>query len=104
VHCEETGRPLSRCSRRVLASWTSFDLGERVTAARGAVRLACLISGAVAMDIGIWSMHYTAMLAFRLPIPVLYHGPTVLLCLMPGVVASGITLFLISPSSKTTRP
>ena len=72
----------------VLAAWTSLDLAERVTAARGAIRLAWLISGAIAMGIGIWSMHYTGMLAFRLPVPVLYHWPTVLLSLLAGIVAS----------------
>ena len=68
----------------VLASYAALDLAERVTAARGAARLAWLISGAIAMGIGIWSMHYTGMLAFRLPVPVLYHWPTVLLSLLAG--------------------
>jgi PAS domain S-box-containing protein len=80
----------------VLAAWTSLDLAERVTAARGAIRLAWLIGGAIAMGIGIWSMHYTAMLAFRLPVPVLYHWPTVLLSLLLGIVASAVALFVVS--------
>ena len=41
-------------------------------------------------------MHYTAMLAFRLPVPVLYHWPTVLLSLLSGIVASAIALFVVS--------
>jgi PAS domain S-box-containing protein len=80
----------------VLASYTALDLGERVTAARGTVRLAWLISGAIAMGIGIWSMHYTGMLAFRLPVLVLYHWPTVFLSLLAGIVASVIALFVVS--------
>jgi hypothetical protein len=48
-----------------LATYTALDLAGRVNAARGAIRLAWLISGAIAMGIGIWSMHFTAMLAFR---------------------------------------
>src|SRR3984957_687032 len=80
----------------ILAAWTSLDLAERVTAALGAIRLAWLISGAIAMGIGIWSMHYTGMLAFRLPVPVLYHWPTVLLSLLAGIVASAIALFVVS--------
>jgi PAS domain S-box-containing protein len=80
----------------VLASYTALDLGERVTAARGNLRLAWLTSGATAMGIGIWSMHYTGMLAFRLPVPVLYHWPTVLLSLLLGIASSGIALFVVS--------
>lgn len=79
-----------------LATYTALDLAGRVNAARGAIRLAWLISGAIAMGIGIWSMHFTAMLAFRLPVPVLYHWPTVLLSLLAGVVASAGALFVVS--------
>jgi PAS domain S-box-containing protein len=80
----------------VLASYTALDLAERVTAARGTVRLAWLISGAIAMGIGIWSMHYTGMLAFRLPVLVLYHWPTVFLSLLAGIISSAIALFVVS--------
>ena len=80
----------------LLASYTALDLAERVTAARGTVRLAWLMSGSVAMGIGIWSMHYTAMLAFHLPVPVWYHWPTVLLSLLLGIAASAAALFVVS--------
>lgn len=80
----------------VLASYTALDLGERVTSARGPVRMAWLISGAIAMGIGIWSMHYTGMLAYRLPAPVLYHWPTAMLSLQAGIVSSVIALVVVS--------
>jgi len=48
------------------------------------------------MGLGIWSMHYIGMLAFRLPIPVQYDWPTVLLSLVAAIVASGIALFVVS--------
>ena len=80
----------------VLASYAALDLAERITAARGAVRLAWLTGGAIAMGFGIWSMHYTAMLAFRLPVPVFHHWPSVLLSLVEGMIASAIALFVVS--------
>ena len=80
----------------VLASFAALDLAERVTAARGAIRLAWLIGGATAMGIGIWSMHFTGMLAFRLPVPVLYDWPTVLLSLLAAIVSSAVALFAVS--------
>jgi NO-binding membrane sensor protein with MHYT domain len=80
----------------VLASYSALNLAERITAARGMVRLAWLISGPAAMGIGIWSMHYTAMVGFQLPVPVWYHWPTVLLSLLAGVAASAIALFTVS--------
>ncbi len=80
----------------ILASYAALDLAGRVTSAQGKARLLWLNGGAVAMGFGIWSMHYIGMLAFRLPIPVQYDWPTVLLSLVAAIVASGIALFVVS--------
>ncbi len=79
-----------------LASYTALDLAGRVTAARGRVRLAWLAGGACAMGMGIWSMHYIGMLAFRLPITVFYDRPTVAASLLCAIFASGVALFVVS--------
>src|SRR6266481_1832795 len=79
-----------------LASYTALDLAGRVTAARGRVRLAWLAGGACAMGMGIWSMHYIGMLAFRLPITVFYDWPTVAASLLCAIFASGVALFVVS--------
>jgi two-component system, sensor histidine kinase and response regulator len=80
----------------VFASYAALDLAGRVTSARGAVRRLWLGGGATAMGIGIWSMHYVGMLAFRLPVRVEYDWPTVLLSLLAAIFASGIALFVVS--------
>lgn len=80
----------------VTTSYAALDLAGRVTAAHGWARLSWLIGGATAMGTGIWSMHYTGMLAFSLPIPIEYHWPTVLLSLLAGVLSSGIALLVVS--------
>jgi len=55
-----------------------------------------LISGAAAMGTGIWSMHFIGMLAFRLPVLVHYDFLTVLVSVLPAMIASGLALFLVS--------
>jgi len=80
----------------ILAAGAALDLAGRVTLARHLVRSWWLIGGAVAMGIGIWSMHYIGMLAFQLPIPVLYDWPTVLISLLAAIGASWIALFVVS--------
>ena len=80
----------------VLASYAALDVAERVTSARGGIRFVWLAGGAVAMGIGIWSMHYMGMLAFRLPVPVQYDWPTVLVSLLAAIFASAIALFVVS--------
>ena len=80
----------------VLASYAALDLAERVTSARGGIRFLWLSGGAFAMGTGIWSMHYIGMLALRLPVPVEYDWPTVLLSLLAAVLASAVALFVVS--------
>src|SRR6266403_3633389 len=80
----------------IVASYTALDLAGRVTAARGRIRAVWLLGGAIAMGMGIWSMHYIGMLAFILSIPVAYHWPTVLLSLFAAVLASAVALGVVS--------
>jgi PAS domain S-box-containing protein len=80
----------------VVASYTALDLASRVTAAHGRGRGIWLSGGAMAMGIGIWSMHYVGMLAFKLPVPVHYHVPTALTSLVAAVLASGFALWVVS--------
>jgi NO-binding membrane sensor protein with MHYT domain len=80
----------------ICASYAALDLAERVTGARKSARLAWLFGGAIAMGTGIWSMHYTGMLAYRLPMPVYYHVPTVILSMVAAICASFVALFIVS--------
>jgi diguanylate cyclase (GGDEF)-like protein/PAS domain S-box-containing protein len=79
-----------------LASYAALDLAGRVTIARGSARFGWLAGGASAMGLGIWSMHYIGMLAFRLPIPVWYDWPIVLLSLSAAIFASAAALHVAS--------
>ena len=80
----------------VAASYAALDLAGRVNAASGWARLGWLAGGAMAMGIGIWTMHFVGMLAFSLPIPVSYHWPTVVLTLLVAVLASLLALEMVS--------
>jgi PAS domain S-box-containing protein len=80
----------------VMASYAALDLAGRVTSASGRARYLWLSGGATAMGIGIWSMHYVGMLAFRLPVPIEYDWPTVSLSLMAAIFASAVALFVVS--------
>jgi two-component system, sensor histidine kinase and response regulator len=80
----------------MMASYAALDLAGRVTSARGVARTLWLSGGATAMGIGIWAMHYVGMLAFRLPVPVEYDWPTVLLSLLAAILASAVALFVVS--------
>ena len=80
----------------ILAAYAALDLAGRVTAAQGRLRFLWLAGGAIAMGMGIWSMHYVGMLAYTLPVRVLYDWPTVLLSLLAAITAAAIALFVVS--------
>jgi PAS domain S-box-containing protein len=79
----------------ILAAYAVIDLAGRVTAARGFARFAWLGGGAMAVGMGIWSTQYLDMAAFRLPVPVGYDWPTVLLSMVAAVAASAVALFVV---------
>jgi PAS domain S-box-containing protein len=85
----------------ILTSYAAVDLAARVTTNRGSARFAWLSGGAFAMGSGIWCMHYVGMLAFRLPLPVYYHIPTVALSLLAAILAAFTALYAVSRERMT---
>lgn len=80
----------------IAASYVALQLAGRVTASAGRARLGWIWCGAVAMGVGIWSMHFVAMLAFRLPVEVRYDVPIVIFSMVAAVLASALALHLVS--------
>lgn len=80
----------------VIASYTALDLAGRVAAATGHMRQLWVAGGAVAMGSGIWAMHFIAMLAYNLPVPMNYNSLIVFISLFVAVVASGLALEIVS--------
>nr|WP_228738556.1 EAL domain-containing protein [Xanthomonas euvesicatoria] len=80
----------------VLASYTALQLAARMTASRGGFAAAWLSGGAMVMGIGIWSMHFIGMLAFRFPIPVGYDLALTFYSMLVAIVTSALALWLTS--------
>ena len=89
----------------VMASYVAIDLASRVTAATTTkAQVYWLIGGALSMGIGIWSMHFIGMLAFRMPIPMSYDIPITLLSLLIAAVVSGFALYMVSRKTFGVAP
>jgi NO-binding membrane sensor protein with MHYT domain len=80
----------------IFASYTALDLGARVVAARGVAHGAWLVAAAITMGGGIWSMHFVAMLAFRMPMPMSYDVGLTVLSLVLAIVVTGGGFSVIS--------
>lgn len=80
----------------IFASYMALDLAARIVASHGKARLFWLLGGATAMGLGIWCMHYIGMLAYQMPMKILYDVPTVLLSLLSAIAASAVALFTVT--------
>jgi diguanylate cyclase (GGDEF)-like protein len=80
-----------------LASYTALELsGQIFLLPHARKRRRWLLGGAMAMGIGIWSMHFIGMLAFSLPIPLGYDLSTTVISLLLAGVVSWIALITVS--------
>lgn len=80
----------------VLASYTALDLAGRIATAQGRAAHLWMAGGALAMGVGIWSMHFIGMLAFSLPVELGYDVSITALSLLVAILSSGFALWLVS--------
>src|SRR5512147_221688 len=78
------------------ASYTALDLGGRVPPAQGPTHRIWLAAAALIMGGGIWSMHFVAMLAFVLPMPMSYDVGLTVLSLVLAILAASGGFYVIS--------
>jgi NO-binding membrane sensor protein with MHYT domain len=83
------------------ASYTALDIGGRVAAARALARRVWLVAAAVTMGGGIWSMHFIAMLAFAMPMPMSYDIGLTTLSLVVAIFVTGGGFYVISRHSAS---
>jgi NO-binding membrane sensor protein with MHYT domain len=86
------------------AAYTCFHLTSRMDSARGAARKGLLAGAAVTMGGGIWSMHFIAMLAFRLPVAVGYDLLLTLISALIAILVTGAGLLVVTGFGPLTRP
>ena len=80
----------------VATAAAALELAGRVAAHPGPKGRKWLWGGAVAMGSGFWATHLTGMLAYRLPMEVYYHLPTLAVSWLGGAFASLAILWVAS--------
>src|ERR1700736_5347286 len=83
------------------ASYTALDLSAHVEHARGFARRVWLAAAALTMGGGIWSMHFVAMLAFSMPIPMSYDIGLTILSLVVAIFVTGGGFYVIGRQSAS---
>jgi two-component system, sensor histidine kinase and response regulator len=88
----------------MVAAFTALAIIDRIAALdRRRRQMAWLAAGAMAMGLGIWAMHFTAMLALSLPVAVRYDAGVTVLSLVPAFLGSGVAISMVSRSAPSTR-
>lgn len=82
-----------------LASYTALDLGAHVRATVGWISWAWIAAASLAMGGGIWSMHFVAMLAFRIPMPVAYDATLALASLLLAIAVTALGFIAVRRSN-----
>ncbi|MCZ8520586.1 MULTISPECIES: EAL domain-containing protein [Paenibacillus] len=72
----------------LMSSYSAFDLARRQGDVHGRLRGFYLCSAALIMGLGIWAMHFVAMLAYPLPVSVIYDTRLVVLSALFAVACS----------------
>jgi diguanylate cyclase (GGDEF)-like protein/PAS domain S-box-containing protein len=81
----------------VFAAYAALDVAARIAVSGSRLESTLWTgAGALAMGGGIWAMHFIGMLAFVLPCRVQYDSYITLLSIVPGILASGVALRVIS--------
>lgn len=80
----------------VLGAYCALQWAAQIPRSKGWHRGGWVAGAAVAMGGGaIWSMHFIAMIACRLPVPVTYDVATTLASLIIAIVVTGIGLYTV---------
>jgi PAS domain S-box-containing protein len=82
-----------------IGAYVAIEIALRVRAAVRRRRLFWVYGGALAMGLGIWSMHFVGMLALHLPIPVWYDAPLVFLSFVAAVAGCAVAFAIFNLSA-----
>ncbi len=88
----------------IIASFSAFGTAERIyQASRKIHKIVWTLFGAIAMGLGVWTMHFVGMLALSLPIPVVYDISITAISIVPAIAASSVVLWMMAKPTYTRR-
>lgn len=79
----------------VLAAYTALYFGTRLSTTRGRERRVWLMTGALIMGSGVWTMHFVGMAAMPMEAPMSFDIIMTLVSWLAAITASGVALNII---------
>ena len=88
----------------ILASYVAMSLAYNVTNTKGRTQKQWLTGGAIAMGLGIWSMHFIGMFAVEVSgMEMAYDIPLMFLSIAVAIIGSGLALHIVSRPSVDVK-
>jgi NO-binding membrane sensor protein with MHYT domain len=85
----------------VMASFTGLTLTRGISALPDTTRKLLIVMASLSLGGGIWCMHFVAMLAMRLPVPISYDAANTLGSVLIAILMSGVALLIMHYSART---
>src|ERR1700688_3072073 len=79
-----------------LGGYVAVEIAQRVRATGIRHRVLWTCVGALAMGLGIWSMHFVGMLALTLPVPVWYDAPFTFGSVVAAVIGCAVAFTIFN--------
>ena len=79
-----------------IGAYVAVEIAQRVRAAERRRRIFWICGGALAMGLGIWSMHFVGMLALHLPVLIWYDALLLFLSAVAAVVGCAIAFVIFN--------
>ncbi|HVS59895.1 MAG TPA: MHYT domain-containing protein [Gemmatimonadaceae bacterium] len=85
-----------------IGAYVAVEIAQRVRAAERRRRILWICGGALAMGLGIWSMHFVGMLALHLPVLVWYDSLLIFLSVVAAVVGCAIAFAIFNRAAVSS--
>lgn len=91
-------------SLAILASWVFLPIVERFNATSKSHQTGWLFAGSVSMGLGIWAMHFTAMLAYHVETIIIEYNVLITgLSILPAILGAGTCILLAQQATLSMK-
>ncbi len=95
-HSYSTSLVLLSIGIAILGAYVAVEIAQRVAATRGRRRILWTYGGALALGLGIWSMHFVGMLALQLPVLVWYDALLIFASAAAAILGCAIAFIILT--------
>lgn len=95
-HSYSTSLVLLSIGIATLGAYAAIEIAQRVSATRGRRRILWTCGGALAMGLGIWSMHFVGMLALQLSVLVWYDALLIFASAAAAILGCAIAFLILT--------